>query len=80
MLKSEVKIENKKKELGFPKLMISNYGRIILATSINGNEIKGFLIYEKVMDECCPILQADCWSADVFTDFYGSITLTQTPE
>ena len=80
MLKSEVNIVSDKKELPFPKLMISRYGRIILATSARGNEIRGILMYEKVTDDVCPILQADCWAADVFTDFYGSITLTQTSE
>lgn len=80
MLKSEVKNLSEKKELPFPKLMINNATKtVICATKMSAREgcLVGFVVYGNSEDFG---FGGDDWYANLFTDFYGSVTLTQTPE
>lgn len=78
MLKSEVKNLSEKKELPFPKLMIGIDSKtIIFAIGRAGGTIQGLVLEDKFWRVG---YYSEIWTTNLFTDFYGSVTLTQTPE
>jgi len=79
MLKSKVESLKEKKELPFPKLMVGkeSYTIIFAIEPSSNTHIRGVVMVDDVEPLGC---EADDWVASCFTDFYGSITLTQTQE
>ena len=79
MLKSEVNNLSKKKELPFPKLMISEINNVVILAQKrdpeNENRIIGFALQHP-----SGVHHSIAWDASAFADFYGSVTLTQTAE
>ena len=71
-MKVEVKTQNKSKSLPFPKLMkLNDSDLIVLFTGKN----KGIVINS--IDNFRIGTYAEDWIIDSFTDFKGSITITQ---
>lgn len=78
MLKSEVKNLSEKNELPFPKLMANDDGNVIILAIAKSNEnIYGIVVGGGLWRVG---YYSEVWATDSFTDFYGSVTLTQTPE
>lgn len=73
-MKVEVKTKLEEKENEFPKLMISHDGLLIFFIE----EKKGILLNDPQKEyEDVGIHYAENWSMTYFTDFKGSITITQ---
>lgn len=73
-MKVEIKEANQVKEQGFPKLMTSKDGFIILATGFNKNCKDRFI---GTLISISPIgMVSDEWVLSEFSDFEGSITLS----
>lgn len=70
-MKVDVKIEPK--ELPFPKYMISNKGYIVFFISAK----RGVVIDKGGYADVFVGEYADDWNDTIFTDFKGSITITQ---
>ena len=63
--------DQEKQESEFPKLMVSELGKIVLFTSKSvGTLIVPSSADKKVGHYC------ESWCEDVFTDFHGSVTLS----
>lgn len=70
-MKSIINTGNEKKELPFPKLMVSNNGNVVLFV----NSQEGFCVYSSPeFDRLFGLY--DTWNISDFTDFNGSITLS----
>ena len=77
-MKVTVKHQNEK-ELGYPKLMISDKGQIIMALSEdedNTDLIKGVMIESNGYGFCGGRYQ-ECITKSAFRDFHGTITIEQ---
>lgn len=70
-MKVEVKETGKKKEKDFPKLMANEEGTVVLFTSSG----KGICLVAKYEDEYVGEYSIK-WNKNIFTDFEGSITLS----
>ncbi len=72
-MKSVVNVENAKAEKPFPKLMISESGRIVLFSKLGC----GTVLREPEVETAYSIGHySDTWSLTKFTDFNGTVTLS----
>jgi len=75
MIKSKINGIPTKKEIPFPKLMVTKRGTVILATGMCGSDIRGTRLV--VADEESTIgYHSNAWTASEFEDFNGSITMS----
>jgi hypothetical protein len=63
---------NAKQEKPFPKLMVTNEGKVVLfSENKKGMVINAIESHGEINGECY-----HCWDMSMFTDFEGSVTLS----